>query len=139
MRDIEAERKTLLIVDHQVAVAGLRSSFRRCDLNIGLCCCRAFEIFQPLFDIAQIEDIALADRQGIPGCAARAGIGSKTDMANVSGQDGQGQLNWKRSAASPIRLMREMEKQGDSSTGKSVETSAFLGEGKRTLGVCSCC
>src|SRR5450830_588147 len=61
-RDIEAEWKTLLIVDHQVAIAWLGSGFRRGDLNIGLSRRHAFEILQSLLDIAQIEDIALADR-----------------------------------------------------------------------------
>lgn len=88
----QPERKALLPTDDEVAVTrpGIRTIGRR-DLYVGFGGGYAFEVFQRLLDVAQVERVARADGHRIPLRGARIRSCGKTNAANPAGNQGQSQ------------------------------------------------
>ena len=62
----------------------------RYDLDIGLGGGYAFEVFQRLFDVTQIEQVTRLGGHGVPGVGKGAAVVAEADGMNASRNDLQG-------------------------------------------------
>nr|GEU29183.1 hypothetical protein [Tanacetum cinerariifolium] len=95
------QRPALFPLQLQVALAraGVGAGGRN-DLDIGFRRRHALEVFQRLFGVAHVEQVAAPGRHGVPPGGASGRARRKTDLAQASRQNGQRQ----RAAAEVLRL-----------------------------------
>ena len=85
-REGEAQRENLFPGDDDVALA---EGIARHDLDVGFCRRHTLEVFQCLFDVAQVEQVASCRGEDVPGVSAFVAAVGETDGTDAAGDDFQ--------------------------------------------------
>ena len=86
--EVQAKGKSLSPGNDEIAFA---DCFGRHNLDVGFGSGNALHVFQRLLDIAQVEEIAGFGGESIPGVGTGVAVIGKTDLADATGNNRQGQ------------------------------------------------